>query len=74
MATTKNEERVEVFVPRGYANEEPNLLVGVNGKNYLLPRGKTSMVPKEVADEFNRSQKAQEALDRRVDELLEATK
>ena len=75
---TKAEEsaqkRVEVFVPRGYANDEPNLLISVNGVNYLLPKGKTSKVPKFIADEFYRSQKAQEALDNRKDKMLEASK
>ena len=68
------EKRVEIFVPKGYANDEPNLLISVNGVNYLLPRGKTSKVPQFIADEFYRSQKAQEALDKRVDEMLEASK
>lgn len=68
------DERVDIFVPKGYANDEPNLLISVNGVNYLLPRGKTSNVPKFIADEFHRSQKAQEALDKRVDEMLEASK
>ena len=67
------EKRVEIFVPKGYANDEPNLLISVNGVNYLLPKGKTSKVPQFIEDEFNRSQKAQEALDKRVDEMLEAT-
>ena len=80
MATNKEkaiettDERVELFVPRGYANDEPNVVIGVNGVNYVLPRGKTSMVPKFIADEFKRSQKAQEALDNRVDEMLAASK
>ena len=68
------EERVDLPVPKGYANDEPNLLISVNGVNYLLPKGKTSKVPKFIADEFYRSQKAQEALDKRVDEMLEAAK
>ena len=68
------DERVDLFVPKGYANDEPNLLISFNGANYLLPRGKTSNVPKFVAEEFYRSQKAQEALDKRVDEMLEASK
>ena len=42
---------------------------GVNGKNYLLPRGKTSKVPPAVAYEFKRSQRAQERLDAKMDEL-----
>ena len=80
MATNKEkaiettDERVEIFVPRGYANDEPIVVIGVNGVNYVLPRGKTSMVPKFIADEFKRSQKAQEALDKRMDEMLEASK
>jgi len=68
------EKRVEIFVPKGYANDEPNLLISVNGVNYLLPKGKSSKVPQFIADEFYRSQKAQEALDKRVDEMLEAAK
>ena len=79
MATEKNtaapkDEKVDLFVPKGYANDEPNQIIAVNGVNYVLPKGKTSKVPKFVADEFYRSQKAQEALDQRVDEMLEASK
>lgn len=73
-ATGQTDDREEIFVPRGYANDEPNLVIGVNGKLYVLPRGKTSKVPKAVAEEFKRSQKAQEALDNRKDALLEASK
>ena len=72
--TTAADKRVEIFVPKGYANDEPNLLISVNGENYLLPKGKTSKVPQFIADEFYRSQKAQEALDKHVDEMLEASK
>ena len=35
------EDNVEIFVPKGYANDEPNLFIGVNGVNYLLPKGKS---------------------------------
>ena len=66
----KNEVRVEVFVPKGFAGEEPNLMVGLNGVNYLLPRGKTSMVPQAVADEIERSRKAQTLLDQKMDALM----
>lgn len=69
-----DDERVEIFVPKGYTNDEPNLIVAVNGVNYVLPKGKSSKVPKYIAEEFYRSQKAQEALDKRVDEMLEASK
>lgn len=68
------DDRVEILVPKGYANDEPNIIIGVNGVNYVLPRGKRSKVPKHIAEEFYRSQAAQEALDKRVDEMLEASK
>lgn len=68
------DDKVDLYVPKGYANDEPNQLIAVNGVNYVLPKGKTSKVPKFVADEYHRSQKAQEALDQRVDAMLEAAK
>lgn len=66
-------KRTEVYVPKGYANEEPNLFVSVNGVNYLLPRGKKSLVPQEVAKELERSRQAQEQLDRKIEAMLEET-
>ena len=66
-----SENRVEIFVPKGYTGDEPNVFVSVNGVNYLLPRGKKSLVPAEVAQELARSQAAQEALDKRIEQLLE---
>ena len=47
------DKRVEVFIPRGADREDPNLFVGINGVNYLLPKGKTSRVPPEVAEEID---------------------
>ena len=70
--TKETENRVEVFVPKGYTNEEPNLFVSLNGVNYLLPRGKASLVPKTVAEEIERSNRAQERLEARIDEMLAA--
>ena len=67
------EERVELFVEKGYANDEPNLIISVNGVMYLLPKGKTSIVPKFVADEYYRSRKAQQSLDETVEKLLAAS-
>lgn len=67
-------DRVTVFIPRAAAHEDPNLFVSVNGINYLLPKGKESQVPPEVARELERSARAQETLDRRRDALLSAGK
>ena len=56
------DKRVEVFIPRGGDRADPNLFVGINGVNYLLPRGKKSMVPQAVAEEIARGDKAAELL------------
>jgi hypothetical protein len=68
------EERVEIFIEKGYANDDPNLFVSVNGVNYLLPKGKKSMVPAHVADEINRSKRAAQKQDENIDQMLEASK
>ncbi len=70
MANTKNTDgRVEVSVPRGSDREDPNLFVGINGVNYLLPRGRKSSVPPEVAAEIARSERARDVLDATMDAL-----
>lgn len=54
----KSNDRVDVFVPLGSTKDVPYVLVGVNGKLMQLPRGMTSSVPKEFAEEYHRSQRA----------------
>ena len=68
------DDRVEVFIPKGQANEDPNLFVSVNGKNYLLPRGKKSKVQPEIAEEIRRANEAEEMMDAHIDEMLKASK
>ena len=63
-------KRVSVFIPRGASNEDPNLFVSINGVNYLLPRGKESLVPECVARVIDQANKAKEAGDRRIDQML----
>ena len=65
----KKENWVKVHIPKGYANEEAMLMVGINGKNYLLPRGKESLVPPAVAKEVSRSLAAQEKMDAAQEKL-----
>ena len=75
MATTNNTDaRVEITIPKGAANDDPNFFVAVNGVSYLLPRGKKSSVPAHVAAEIERSFRAQEAMDENIDRMLEASK
>ena len=66
-----SQNRVEIYVPKGASGEEPHVFISVNGVNYLLPRGKKSQVPPEVAQEYARSEAAREALDKRIETLLE---
>ena len=81
MSTTKTtkttpaaqEERVSVSIPRGGEREDPNLFVGLNGLNYLLPKGKTSLVPAAVAREIARADRARDALDETMDTLQRAS-
>ena len=56
-------ERVDVTIPRARAGEDPNLFVGINGVNYILPKGKTSTVPVFVAEEIKRSEGAKDYQD-----------
>ena len=65
------EERVEVYIPRGQSNDDPNFFVSVNGTNYLLPKGKKSMVPKCVAEEIRRAFEAQEMLEQLVRQMAQ---
>lgn len=64
MAKAKVEEKrdlVEINPPRVSGND-PTVFIGINGVNYVIPRGKTSKVPRAVAEEFYRSQAAQDAM------------
>lgn len=57
--------RVALYVPPAYGDEEKNLFVSVGAVNYLLPRGTTSMVPPMVAKEVERSRRAEQCWQRR---------
>lgn len=64
-----DEERVELFIPRDPSDENQNLFIGINGVNYILPKGQTSKVPKFVADEYYRSKEAEAAQAANIDKL-----
>ena len=65
------DERVELFVPRGSSNEDPNEIIGLNGVLYVLPKGKKSLGPSAVAEEYYRAQRAKEIFADGVTERLE---
>ena len=60
--TDEINERVSVTIPRARAGEDPNFFVGINGKNYIIPKGTTQEVPPEVAAEIDRYNKAVDAM------------
>ncbi len=67
-----NEERISVYIPKGYGAEEPYLFVSVNGVNYLVPKGKESALPVHVANELLRARRAEQALDKKISRMQEA--
>ncbi len=76
MATTEKttEKRRDIFIEKGYVNDEPNQYVSINGYTGLLPKGETSRVPDYVADEIERSRRAQRRQDKNAEKLLEKAK
>lgn len=68
------EERVDVFVPRGGANEDPNLYVCINGREFLLPRGQSSNVPVYVKDAVDCLFRTQSYQEQHSNDLIEKTK
>ena len=68
------ETYVDLFIPKGFVNDDPNEFIGINGKNYILPRGKTSKVPASVKAEYERAMRAREKQDENSEILLEKTK
>ena len=68
---TETTEYEELFIPKVYLNDDPNVIIGINGKLYVLPKGKISKVPTYVKAEYERSQRAAEALEAKSAALLE---
>lgn len=62
-------ELVDLFVERDPSDENPNLVICVNGKNFVMPRGQVSRVPKYIKDEYDRAKRAQYKADQTVAEM-----
>ena len=74
MATENKNGYVSLYVEDGYSKDDPNEFISINGKNYILPKGETSMVPPCVKEEYERSRRAKSIQKKNVDKLLEKTK
>ena len=62
-------ELVPLMVERDPTDENTNMVIGINGKNYVMPRGKVSNVPRCVYDEYQRAKAAQYQADATIAEL-----
>lgn len=68
-AVTSDDGLVDLFVDRDPSDDNPNVVIGFNGKNYVMPRGEVSRVPKYIKDEYERSKRAQYKADKTVAEM-----
>lgn len=67
-------ELVPYKPPRADKGEDPNLYVSVNGKPFILPRGKVSMIPRYVYNEIKRAEDAEDIMAAHEEELAENAK
>ena len=68
-SVTSDDGLVDLFVDRDPSDDNPNVVIGFNGKNYVMPRGEVSRVPKYIKDEYERSKRAQYKADKTVAEM-----
>ena len=69
MASIKAEQKVTVFLPK-IAGEDPTVFVGLNGKGWQIPRGKSVEVPAPIAEILKNVERHQQ----KADEYIEASK
>lgn len=69
ISVNPDEELVDMFVDRDPSDDNPNLVIGFNGKNYVMPRGEVSRVPKYIKEEYERSKRAQYKADKTVAQM-----
>lgn len=66
--------REKITLPRARNGEDPTMFVGVNGVNYLIPKGKAADVPPEVSFELKRAQAADDFYHEAAEKMLENQK
>ena len=70
--TRKKTEYVDLYVPLLPGQDTSDLLIVLNGKNYILPRGKTHRVKKAVAKIYMESLGAQQVQFAHIKELQDS--
>lgn len=66
MAKAKTTNRVAIEQPRGSEDK----FISVNGVSYIIPKKGRHEVPPEIAEEYARSQRAEDILDSTKDYYL----
>ena len=64
--------KVKITLDKARGSEPRELLVGINGVNYLIPKGKQVEVPDFVAEEVKRARAAEDFMDEQKDEMLKS--
>ena len=64
--------RMTITLQRARPGEDATMFVCINGKNYLIPKGKAVDVPPEVAAEVLRAQAADEAFHEKAEAMQQA--
>ena len=68
-SVTSDDGLVDLFVDRDPSDDNPNVVIGFNGKNYVMPRGEVARVPKYIKEEYERSKRAQYKADKTVAQM-----
>ena len=71
MAEKKNSARVELHIPRSGPKTEQQVVIGVNGVNYVIPKGQRVTVPDYVAAEYECSVRASDKMFRNKEDLIQ---
>jgi hypothetical protein len=66
----KTEELVALKIPRSRTGESEDVFIGLNGKVYLIQRGKEVLVPPGVKEIWENSQSAEDV----VADIIDDTK
>ena len=65
--TTETNSRPEIELPRGSREDK---YIAVNGVAYIVPRKGKHAVPPEIAEEYYRSQRAEDAREENQSDML----
>ena len=68
------ENYVNLHIDRVPGDGDPQVVIGLNGKNYIIPKGKTVQVPQAVANEYHRAMAAHGYSIDHIEGMIEANR